>query len=112
MTLAAYNAGPGRVDSAVKRSKLTDYWALSQSPRYLPRDTREYVPMVLASIIIARDPRRYGFEIPAVPSLAYERVTVPDAIDLGVLAEWAGVPVEQIRDLNPELRRATSTGCL
>lgn len=108
MTLAAYNAGPGTVDAAVRRSKLSDYWELSQSPRYLPRATRQYVPMVLASIIIARDPARYGFEIPAVPSLAYERVTVPDAIDLGVLAEWGGVPVEQIRDLNPELRRATT----
>jgi membrane-bound lytic murein transglycosylase D len=108
MTLAAYNAGVGRVDTAVKRSKQTDYWSLSESSRYLPRDTREYVPMVLASILIARNPARYGFEIPALPSLAYERVTVPDAIDLGVLAEWAGVPVEQIRDLNPDLRRATT----
>jgi membrane-bound lytic murein transglycosylase D len=108
MTLAAYNAGVGRVDAAVRRSKLTDYWALSESSRYLPRDTREYVPMVLASIVIARNPTRYGFEIPAVSSLAYERVTVPDAIDLGVIAEWAGVPVEQLRDLNPELRRATT----
>lgn len=108
MTLAAYNAGVGRVDLAEKRSKLTDYWALSESARYLPRDTREYVPMVLASVLIARNPTRYGFEIPAVSPLAYERVTVPDAIDLGVVAEWAGVPVEQIRDLNPELRRATT----
>jgi membrane-bound lytic murein transglycosylase D len=108
MTLAAYNAGIGRVDAAVKRSKMTDYWALSGSSRYLPRDTREYVPMVLASILIARNPTRYGFEIPAVSSLAYERVTVPDAIDLGVISEWAGVPVEQLRDLNPELRRATT----
>jgi membrane-bound lytic murein transglycosylase D len=108
MTLAAYNAGVGRVDTAVKRSKLTDYWSLSESSRYLPRDTREYVPMVLASILIAKDPARYGFEIPAVSSYAYERVTVPDAIDLGVLAEWAGVPVDQLRDLNPELRRATT----
>jgi membrane-bound lytic murein transglycosylase D len=108
MTLAAYNAGVGRVDLAEKRSKLTDYWALSESSRYLPRDTREYVPMVLASVLIARNPTRYGFEIPAVSSLAYERVTVPDAIDLGVVAEWAGVPVEQLRDLNPELRRATT----
>ena len=108
MTLAAYNAGVGRVDAAEKRSKLTDYWALSESSRYLPRDTREYVPMVLASVLIARNPTRYGFEIPAVSSLAYERVTVPDAIDLGVISEWAGVPVEQLRDLNPELRRATT----
>jgi membrane-bound lytic murein transglycosylase D len=108
MTLAAYNCGIGRVDAAAKRAKLTDYWALSDSSRYLPRDTREYVPMVLASILIARNPTHYGFEVPAVPLLAYEKVTVPDAIDLGVIAEWAGVPVEQIRDLNPELRRATT----
>lgn len=108
MTLAAYNAGVGRVDTAMKRSKLSDYWALSESSRYLPRDTREYVPMVLASILIAKDPAHYGFEVPVVSSYAYDRVTVPDAIDLGVLAEWAGVPVDQLRDLNPELRRATT----
>jgi membrane-bound lytic murein transglycosylase D len=108
MTLAAYNCGIGRVDAAEKRAKLTDYWTLSDTSRFLPRDTREYVPMVLASILIARNPTHYGFDVPAVPLLAYERVTVPDAIDLGVIAEWAGVPVEQIRDLNPELRRATT----
>jgi membrane-bound lytic murein transglycosylase D len=108
MTLAAYNCGIGRVDAATKRSKLNDYWALSDSTRYLPRDTREYVPMVLASVLIARNPTHYGFEVPAVPLLAYEKVTVPDAIDLGVIAEWAGVPIAQIRDLNPELRRATT----
>jgi membrane-bound lytic murein transglycosylase D len=108
LALAAYNCGPGRVDSAIKRSKTTDYWTMIQSTRYLPRDTREYVPMVLASVLIARNPTLYGFETPVVAPLAYERVTVPDAIDLGVVAEWAGVPVAEIRDLNPELRRATT----
>ncbi len=108
LALASYNCGPGRVDSAVKKSKTTDYWTMIQSTRYLPRDTREYVPMVLASVLIARNPVFYGFEAPVVTPLAYERVTVPDAIDLGVVAEWAGVPVAEIRELNPELRRATT----
>jgi membrane-bound lytic murein transglycosylase D len=105
MTLASYNAGQGRVQHAVKVSKISDYWQLSATSRFLPRDTREYVPMILAAIIIGKNPVQYGFAVGAIDALAFERVTVPDALDLRVIAEWTGVPVEQIRDLNPELRR-------
>jgi len=106
--LASYNAGPGRVQRAVRQSKAGDYWQLTSTSRYLPRETRDYVPMIMAAIIIARNPSLYGFEIGAGEPLAYETVTVPNALDLRHIAEWADVSVEQLRELNPELRRTTT----
>ncbi|HUL72348.1 MAG TPA: LysM peptidoglycan-binding domain-containing protein [Vicinamibacterales bacterium] len=108
LALASYNAGPGRIENAIKRSKTTDYWKLSASTRYLPRDTREYVPMILAAVIIAKNPARYGFDVAAPMPTAFDTVTVPGALDLRIIAEWAGVSVEDIQALNPELRRTTT----
>lgn len=106
--MASYNAGPGRLQGAVRRSKKTDYWQIIASTRYLPRETREYVPMVLAAIIIARNPELYGFKVEPATPLVYETVTIPDALALETIAEWAEVPVEQLRDLNPALRRGVT----
>jgi membrane-bound lytic murein transglycosylase D len=106
--MASYNAGPGRLQGAVRRSKKTDYWAIIASTRYLPRETREYVPMVLAAIIIARNPELYGFTVEPATPLVYETVTIPDALALETIAEWAEVPVEQLRELNPALRRGVT----
>ena len=105
LALASYNAGMGRVQRALQKSRLTDYWDLTASSRYLPRETREYVPMIFAAMIIGRNPAQYGFDIDPVEPLAYERVTVPDALSLSVVAEWLDIAVERIQGLNPELRR-------
>ncbi len=106
MALASYNAGQGRVQRAVRQSKINDYWKLTATSRYLPRETREYVPMILAAIIIAKNPTQYGFGVPDVEPFSYDTVTVPDALDLRVVAEWAGTSIDDIRELNPELRRS------
>jgi membrane-bound lytic murein transglycosylase D len=106
--MASYNAGPGRLQGAVRRSKKTDYWAIIASTRYLPRETREYVPMVLAAIIIAKNPELYGFTVDPATPLVYETVTIPDALALETISEWAQVPVEQLRELNPALRRGVT----
>jgi membrane-bound lytic murein transglycosylase D len=108
LVLAAYNGGPGRVQRAMQRSHLNDFWQLAASPKYLPRETREYVPMILATMIIARNPLQYGFEAVASDPLEYDRVTIPRAIDLRRVAEWAGTSVDDIQALNPELRRWTT----
>jgi membrane-bound lytic murein transglycosylase D len=111
LALASYNGGPGRVQNAIKRSGgVRDFWRLSASKRYLPRETRDYVPLILAAMIIARNPAQYGMDLepapPAVPN--YEKVTLPVAVDLRRVAEWTGTDIETIQDLNPELRRWTT----
>jgi membrane-bound lytic murein transglycosylase D len=108
LVLAAYNGGPGRVSRAVKRSGVTDFWKLSASSKYLPRETREYVPLVMAAMLIGRSPEQYGFDIAAPVLVEYEKVTIPKAIDLRRVAEWAGTTVDEIQSLNPELRRWTT----
>ena len=106
--LASYNAGPGRLQGAVRRSKKTDYWEITASTRYLPRETREYVPMILAAILIAKNPVMYGFEVGAAAPLAYEIVPVPGALPLATIAEWVDLEIEHLQDLNPDLRRTTT----
>ena len=108
LALASYNAGQGRIQRALQKSKREDFWEVTATSRYLPRETRDYVPMILAAMIIAKNPGLYGFEVAATQPLAYETVTVPNALDLKYLAEWAGVSVEAIQELNPELRRTTT----
>jgi membrane-bound lytic murein transglycosylase D len=108
LAMASYNGGPGRVQRAIRRSGKRDFWALTATSRYLPRETREYVPMILAAIVIAKNPSQYGFQIePAMP-LAYEKVQVSDPIDLRLVAEWTNAPIDDIEALNPELRRWTT----
>jgi membrane-bound lytic murein transglycosylase D len=108
LAMASYNGGPGRVRRALTRSRQNDFWKLTSSTRWLPRETREYVPMILAAVIIAKNPAQYGFEIvPMVPTPT-ETVTVPPALDLRRVAEWAEIPVDDIQKLNPEFRRWTT----
>jgi membrane-bound lytic murein transglycosylase D len=108
LVLAAYNGGMGRVERAINRSGMDDFWRLSASSRFLPRETREYVPLILAAIIVAKNPAQYGFEVVAAEPMAYETVTVPRPIDLRRVAEWTGQPIDEIQALNPELRRWTT----
>ena len=108
LAMASYNGGPGRVRRALTRSRQNDFWKLTSSTRWLPRETREYVPMILAAVIIAKNPAQYGFEIVPMTATPTETVTVPEAVDLRRVAEWAGVPVDDIQKLNPEFRRWTT----
>jgi membrane-bound lytic murein transglycosylase D len=108
LVLAAYNGGLGRLQRAMKRAGTEDFWSLSKSTRYLPRETREYVPLILAAIIVAKNPAQYGFDVVAAPPIAYEKVAVPRAIDLRRVAEWTETSIDEIQELNPELRRWTT----
>jgi len=111
LALASYNGGPGRIQTAIKRSGgVRDFWKLSASRRYLPRETRDYVPLILAAVIVARNPGQYGMEITPEPvdDPKFETVTLSVAVDLRRVAEWVGTTAEAIQDLNPELRRWTT----
>jgi membrane-bound lytic murein transglycosylase D len=108
LVLAAYNGGLGRLQRAMRSSGRDDFWALAESSRYLPRETREYVPLILAAIIVAKNPAQYGFEYAPSETIAYEKVAVPRAVDLRRVAEWTGTTIDEIQSLNPELRRWTT----
>jgi membrane-bound lytic murein transglycosylase D len=108
LALAAYNAGPGRVQRALTRSGQETVWDIAASSRCLPRETRDYVPLVLAAIVVARNPDRYGLEIVPDEPVIHETVTLDHAVDLRRVAEWTGASTEAIQALNPELRRWTT----
>ena len=106
--LASYNGGPGRLMRASNQSKSSDFWKISSSTRYLPRETREYVPMIMAAMIIGKNPELYGFTVTHAMPIAHETVRIPGALDLKLVAEWADLTVERLQELNPELRRTTT----
>ena len=108
LVLAAYNGGLGRLQRAMRSSGADDFWSLAESSRHLPRETREYVPLILAAIIVSKNPAQYGFEYTPGDAIAYEKVPVPRAVDLRRVAEWTGTTIDEIQALNPELRRWTT----
>ena len=109
LALASYNGGPGRVQRAMKRSGKDDFWSITRTRTYLPRETRDYVPLILAAVIIARNPAQYGMTVDAPrPLQSVDRVTLAGPLDLRRAAEWVGVPVQTLQELNPELRRWTT----
>ncbi len=101
LALAAYNAGAGRVNRAIRLHQSSDFWSLSS----LPRETRNHVPTVLATAIITRSPEQYGFKTPGGTPFKYDEVTVEKSADLAVLAKCAGIKVDELRKFNPELRQ-------
>ena len=107
LALAAYNVGPGRVRRALRRYGDLDYWTMTRR-RMLPRETRNFVPSILASILIYRNPEHYGFHVEPEAPLQYERVKLDYQVDLDVIAESIGVGFDEMRNLNPELIRGVT----
>ena len=104
LVLAAYNAGPGRVNRAVNLHETSDYWQLYS----LPKDTKNYIPYFLSSAIILKDPKKYGFKIPKAKSFKYDEVVIKKSADLSVIAKSAGTKTSTIKYLNPELRQSAT----
>ncbi|MEP6850314.1 MAG: transglycosylase SLT domain-containing protein [Acidobacteriota bacterium] len=102
LAMAAYNSGEGNVDRAVRRAGVEDFWVAFP---YLPQETRNYVPNILATILIANNPNQYGFgHIRPAPQLTYDRVRVPSSTNLSLLAQASDTSVQYLRYLNPQLR--------
>jgi len=105
LAVAAYNAGAGKIRRAVKMYESRDFWQLTRG-RYLQTETKHYVPKLLAALLIAKEPERYGFtELAYLEPLAYEMVMVPTTTDLEVIAGLCGSSYDELKELNPELKR-------
>jgi membrane-bound lytic murein transglycosylase D len=104
---AGYNAGGEKLRRLVERRGTDNFWELSEG-RGLAKETKHYVPKLIACALVAKHPKAFGFsdeEFSFQQPLAFEEVPVVEPTDLEVLARAAAVPVEDIRTLNPELRR-------
>jgi membrane-bound lytic murein transglycosylase D len=101
--MAAYNCGPGCVDRAVERTGHADFWEL-RSRAALPRETSNYVPLILAMTIMAKNPGDYGLEeVVPEPPLEYEAVKLDASTHLALVSDLSDVPLTALRELNPAL---------
>lgn len=103
LAMAAYNTGEGNIDRAISRAGTANFWMIYP---YIAQETRNYVPNILAVILIAKNPEKYGFKnIKPDPAWAYDVVRVPTTTSLQLVADASDTNVDHIRSLNPELRR-------
>jgi membrane-bound lytic murein transglycosylase D len=108
LAMAAYNSGPGTVQAAVKRTGYADFWELYRR-NVLPRETRNYVPIILAVTIMTKNLSQYGFEDVSLDEpLSYDTVTIDYPVDLRLVAECVDATPTQIQELNPSLLRRST----
>jgi membrane-bound lytic murein transglycosylase D len=108
LAMAAYNWGPANIQRDVQRTGYADYWQLYRMG-LMPAQTRAYVPQILAAVIMAKNPERYGLDklVPS-PPVIYDTVTVNYAIDIRLVADVTQVSPSEIAALNPALLRFTT----
>jgi membrane-bound lytic murein transglycosylase D len=105
LAMAAYDWGAGNVQRAVQRTGYADFWELYKRNN-LPRETKNYVPIILAAAVMAKNPVQYGLtDIAPDPPAASDTVTVNGSVDLRLVADVVNVPVQEIVGLNPSLLR-------
>jgi len=105
LAMAAYNSGPGTVQSAVKRTGYADFWELYRR-NVLPKETRNYVPIIIAETIMAKNPAQYGLDsITPDSEMAYDTVKITYPVDLRLVAECVDATPAQMEELNPSLLR-------
>lgn len=101
LALAAYNAGSGRISTAIKNAGSKDFWAIRD---YIPKETRNYVPQYIACALITLDPGSYGFnDVEYGSPVEYDRVIIKAQLPTSRIAELCNTDVETIRELNPQL---------
>jgi peptidoglycan lytic transglycosylase D len=108
LAMAAYNSGPGTVQSAVKRTGYADFWELYRR-NVLPKETRNYVPIIVAVTIMAKNPGQYGLDhLEKEKAAPFDSVTIDYPVDLRLVAECVDVSAADLQDLNPSLLRLTT----
>ena len=108
LAMAAYDWGPGNIQKAVSRTGYADYWELYRR-NAMPGETRAYVPKILAAVIMAKNPERYGLNklVPS-PAVIYDTVSIDYAVDLNLVADVTGSTVTELVALNPALLRLST----
>ena len=104
LAMAAYNCGPGNVQKGIERTGYADFWELYRR-NVLPRETKNYVPIIVALTLIAKDAAHYGIQTELEQPVPYDVVKPGRAIDLRLVAETIDADVETLRALNPSLLR-------
>src|SRR6202048_2932788 len=104
LAMAAYNCGPGNVQKGIERTGYADFWELYKR-NVLPRETKNYVPIIVALTLIAKDAAHYGIQADPEPPVPVDVVKPGRAIDLRLVAETIDIDVETLRSLNPSLLR-------
>ena len=108
LAMAAYDWGPGNIQKAVQRTGYADFWELYRRNN-LPQETKSYVPVFLAVTLMAKNPKQYGLEdITTDPPLVIDTVTTNYAVDLRLVSDIVGAPVQEIEGLNPSLLRMST----
>ncbi|MGD0367824.1 MAG: transglycosylase SLT domain-containing protein [Acidobacteriaceae bacterium] len=108
LAMAAYDWGPGNIQKAVQRTGYADFWELYRRNN-LPQETKNYVPVFLAVTLMAKNPKQYGLEdITTDPPLVIDTVTTNYAVDLRLVSDIVGAPVQEIEGLNPSLLRMST----
>jgi membrane-bound lytic murein transglycosylase D len=107
LALAAYNTGEGNIDSAIARSGSRDFWRIHRGG-YIANETRNYVPAILAVVTIAKNPKKYGFDLPPTYPYKYETRTIASQTDLRPLAKKLKISYGSLLELNPELQRGVT----
>ena len=104
LVLAAYNWGEGRVQSLINKSGVTDFWLLAESKRRMPKETKNHVPLIMASIILARNPENYGLPVELEAPIGCDRITISKRINLKTAASALNVSLDELKQLNPALK--------
>lgn len=104
LALAAYNCGEGKVQRLIKSTGLNDFWQLVDLRRQVPQETKNHVPLIHASVILGRNPEKYGLPIEMDPPLRYAKVSVSKPIDLRAAAKVLRTSIDELKRLNPALR--------
>jgi membrane-bound lytic murein transglycosylase D len=105
LAMAAYNSGPGTVQSAVKRTGYADFWELYRR-NVLPKETRNYVPIIVAMTIMNKNPAQYGLDkVPLEKPVPYDKVKIDYAVDLRLVADCVDSSPAALLDMNPSLLR-------
>ena len=103
---ASYNAGEGKLRKAVKLYNSHDFWEIAHAGKFLRKETKHYVPKLIAAAIIAKHPERFGFtNVEEEGPFAFDNVEVSDATDLAIVARATGMPIDALQQMNPSLRR-------